>query len=122
MDISREELLTRLDDPAVTILDVRGADEYSGESGYGCCGRQGHVPSARHLDVHLLASCGSVDEVRALVELPPGAAIVAYCHSGSRSAWATEILVEAGYAARNYAGSWHEWSHLVAPSGDQLDV
>ena len=36
--------------------------------------------------------------------------IVAYCHSGSRSALATLALRLAGYRARNYAGSWHEWS------------
>jgi thiosulfate/3-mercaptopyruvate sulfurtransferase len=36
--------------------------------------------------------------------------IVAYCHSGSRSALATLALRASGYRARNYAGSWHEWS------------
>jgi len=30
--------------------------------------------------------------------------------AGSRSALATLALRAAGYAARNYAGSWHEWS------------
>ena len=112
-EISHEELVTRLEDPALTILDVRCSGEFSGESGYGCCGRQGHIPGARHLDVQEIASCGSVDEARTLVALPPGAEIVAYCHSGSRSAWATEILIDAGYAARNYVGSWHEWSHAI---------
>jgi thiosulfate/3-mercaptopyruvate sulfurtransferase len=113
MDISHDELVMRLEQPGLTILDVRGAAEFSGEAGYGCCGRQGHVPGARHLDVQELASCGSVDEVRALIALPPGVEIAAYCHSGSRSAWAVEILLAAGYTARNYAGSWHEWSHAV---------
>jgi thiosulfate/3-mercaptopyruvate sulfurtransferase len=42
--------------------------------------------------------------------LPAGAEIVAFCHSGSRSATAVAILRAAGYEARNYAGSWHEWS------------
>jgi 3-mercaptopyruvate sulfurtransferase SseA len=35
---------------------------------------------------------------------------VAYCHSGSRSQLATEILRASGYRAANYRGSWHEWS------------
>ena len=48
--------------------------------------------------------------MRALVDLPEGAEVVAYCHSGSRSARATLALRAAGYRARNYAGSWHEWS------------
>jgi 3-mercaptopyruvate sulfurtransferase SseA len=118
MEISREELAGRLDDPALTILDVRSGGEFEGETGYACCGSQGHIPSARHLDVHELASCGSVDEVRQLVALSPGVEIVAYCHSGGRSAWAVEILLGAGYAARNYAGSWHEWSHSVPVPAD----
>lgn len=113
MDISHDELVTRLDDPALAILDVRSSSEFSGEAGYGCCGRQGHIPGARHLDVQELASCGSADEVRALIALPAGVEIAAYCHSGSRSAWAVEILLDAGYVARNYDGSWHAWSHAV---------
>ena len=118
MEIARDELAGRLDDEALTVLDVRGGGEFSGEAGYGCCGRQGHIPGARHLDVQELASCGSADEVRALVALEPGAEIAAYCHSGSRSAWAAEILRDAGYAARNYVGSWHEWSHAVPAPAD----
>ena len=48
--------------------------------------------------------------IRELVGLPEGAEVVAYCHSGSRSALATLALRAAGYDARNYACSWHEWS------------
>jgi len=48
--------------------------------------------------------------VRELVGLPEGSEIVAYCHSGSRSALAALALRAAGYDARNYPGSWHEWS------------
>jgi thiosulfate/3-mercaptopyruvate sulfurtransferase len=51
-----------------------------------------------------------VERVRELVGLPVGAEIVAYCHSGARSATAVAILRAAGYEARNYAGSWHEWA------------
>lgn len=120
MDISHDELVTRLGDPALTILDVRSSSEFSGEAGYACDARQGHIPGARHLDVQQLASCGSADDVRALVALPPGTEIVAYCHSGSRSSWAVEILLGAGYVARNYVGSWHAWSHTVpAPAESQ---
>ena len=45
-----------------------------------------------------------------LVGLPEGAEVIAYCHSGSRSGFAEQVLRGAGYDARNYAGSWHEWS------------
>ena len=50
------------------------------------------------------------ERIRELVGAPEGAELVAYCHSGSRSALATLALRSAGYDARNYAGSWHEWS------------
>jgi thiosulfate/3-mercaptopyruvate sulfurtransferase len=115
-----DELRTRLDDPELTILDVRRAEEFSGRAGYPCDPRQGHIPGARHLEVSLLfASPGtprSPEEIRSLTGLPEGAAIVAYCHSGSRSALAAMALRSAGYRARNYPGSWHEWSrHTELP-------
>jgi thiosulfate/3-mercaptopyruvate sulfurtransferase len=109
-----EELAGRLQDPELTILDVRKPEEYTGKGGYPCDPRQGHIPGARHLEVgELFAQPGqpkAAEEIRALVGLPEGAEIVAYCHSGSRSALATMALRSAGYRARNYPGSWHEWS------------
>ena len=109
-----EELSGRLDDEELTILDVRRPDEYSGKGGYPCDPRQGHIPGARNLVVdELFASPGlpvSPEEIRSLVGLAEGAEIVCYCHSGSRSALAAMALRSAGYRARNYPGSWHEWS------------
>jgi thiosulfate/3-mercaptopyruvate sulfurtransferase len=109
---TREELASRLQDPSLTILDVRTEDEFRGKHGYPCDPRQGRIPGARHVHVQeLFGSDGRPlpgDHVRALVGDPEE--IVAYCHSGSRSALATLALRAAGYSARNYAGSWHEWS------------
>jgi thiosulfate/3-mercaptopyruvate sulfurtransferase len=111
---TRQELTGRLDDPALTILDVRTAEEYTGKTGSHCDPRQGHIPGAKNVDVQeLFAGPGepeSPERIRELVGLPEGAEVVAYCHSGSRSALATLALRSAGYDARNYAGSWHEWS------------
>ena len=117
-----EELRVRLDDSALTIIDVRRADEFSGKAGYPCDPRQGHIPGARHLEAGaLFATPGmpaSPEEIRALVGEPDGAEIVVYCHSGSRSALAAMALRSAGYRARNYPGSWHEWSrHDDQPMG-----
>ena len=111
---TRDELLARLDDPELAILDVRTPDEHSGRAGYPCDPRQGHLPGSRRVDLgDLFEDDGrprGAADVRAAVGLPEGAEIVAYCHSGSRSARATLALRAAGYRARNYAGSWHEWS------------
>jgi len=111
---TREELSRRLGDEDLTILDVRTTDEYTGRRGSQCDPRQGHIPGARHVELDLLyAGSGrpqSPERIRELVGLPEGSEVVAYCHSGSRSALATLALRAAGYDARNYAGSWHEWS------------
>jgi thiosulfate/3-mercaptopyruvate sulfurtransferase len=109
---TRAELAGRLDDPRLTILDVRTDAEFSGKQGYPCDPRQGRIPGARHLHVQeLFAGPGQPlppDLLHALVG--DAEEIVTYCHSGSRSALATLALRAAGYRARNYAGSWHEWS------------
>jgi thiosulfate/3-mercaptopyruvate sulfurtransferase len=114
------ELAGRLDDPRLTIVDVRRDEEYTGRLGSPCDPRQGHIPGAKQVEVStLFAGPGQPrppEEVRALVGVPEGAEVVAYCHSGSRSALATLALRAAGYRARNYPGSWHEWSrHAELP-------
>ena len=57
-----------------------------------------------------LLEAGDAAAIRALVGAPEGAEVIAYCHSGGRSAMAAQLLAAAGYEARNYVGSWHEWS------------
>jgi thiosulfate/3-mercaptopyruvate sulfurtransferase len=116
---TRDELARRLDDPALAIFDVRTEEEFRGKQGYPCDPRQGRIPGARHLHVQdLFVGPGRPlpgDQIRARVGDP--GEIVTYCHSGSRSALATLALRTAGYRARNYAGSWHEWSrHSELPA------
>lgn len=116
-EIERDELARRLGE--LTVLDVRSEAEFTGEGGYPCDPRQGRIAGARHLDVQELVGLAPA-EIEARVGAPPGAEVVAYCHSGSRSAVAAELLRAAGYDARNYPGSWHEWSRddsLPAESG-----
>jgi thiosulfate/3-mercaptopyruvate sulfurtransferase len=111
---TRQELASRLDDDVLTILDVRRPEEYTGKAGSPCDPRQGHIPGAKHVEVDELfigpGEPAPAEQIHALVGLPAGAEVVAYCHSGSRSALATLALRSAGYDARNYSGSWHEWS------------
>jgi len=110
LEATGAELELRLGEAGLTVLDVRSEGEFRGRVGYPCDARQGHLPGARHLDLGELLGCGSVEEVRERVGLPEGAEIIAYCHSGSRSATAVDVLRAAGYEARNYGGSWHEWA------------
>ena len=108
-EIQIEELAARLEE-GIVLLDVRTEVEFDGTIGSPCDPRQGHIPGARNVDIQELASAGSLEEVRELVGAPAGAEVIAYCHSGSRSELARQILAAAGYDARNYRGSWHEWS------------
>jgi thiosulfate/3-mercaptopyruvate sulfurtransferase len=108
MEIEADELNARLGE--VALIDVRNEAEYAGAAGYPCDSRQGHIPTARHLALDDLMLVGSSEELRELVGEPEGAEVVVYCHSGGRSAIAVQILRSAGYQARNYAGSGHEWS------------
>lgn len=113
-DVTREELARRLGEAGLVVLDVRTEGEYRGEAGYPCDPRHGHVPGARNVDVNVLAGA-DVQTVRELVGAPEGAEVIAYCHSGGRSAMAVQVLAAAGYDARNYVGSWHDWAGTDLP-------
>ena len=112
-----DELARRIEADEVTLLDVRSPAEFAGTGGYPCDPRQGHIPGAVNVDWSELfrgegEPLGS-KKMRALLE-ERGAdlhrPIVAYCHSGQRSAFAVTALRAAGFDAENYDGSWHEWS------------
>lgn len=107
--IATDELATRLGEADLVVLDVRTLEEFDGSGGYPCDPRQGHIPGARHVPVIELLSTGArgLDE---RLGLPADAEVVAYCHSGGRSALAVSVLRGAGLRARNYEASWHEWS------------
>jgi len=107
MDIELDELSSRLGE--VRIVDVRRPEEYDGTFGSACDPRQGHIPGAVNIDVQELTRL-TEDELRECVGVAPGGEVVCYCHSGSRSAFAVQVLSRFGYDARNYPGSWHEWS------------
>ena len=109
-DVTTEELASRLGEADLVLVDVRSAEEFSGLLAAPCDPRAGHITGARRLDLAELLGAADVDAVRTLVGEPVGTEVVAYCHTGARSAVAVQILVVAGYDARNYPGSWHEWS------------
>jgi thiosulfate/3-mercaptopyruvate sulfurtransferase len=109
-DVTLGELVRRLGEESLVLLDVRSAGEFAGEAGYPCDARQGHIPGACHVEVHELLAAADTASIQALVGAPAGSEVIAYCHSGSRSAMAVQVLRAAGYEARNYVGSWHEWS------------
>jgi thiosulfate/3-mercaptopyruvate sulfurtransferase len=110
--ITTAELAGRLGGDDLVLLDVRSAAEFAGHAVAPCDPRPGRIPGARHvaLEEILGATAGGQQAVQELVGAGAGAEVVAYCHSGGRSAVAVQILTAVGYRARNYEGSWHEWS------------
>lgn len=108
-DVSLEEVARRVGEPGFVLLDVRTPGEFRGETAAACDPRPGRIPGARHFDLQELLALGP-DEIRE--RLGPGeqVEVVSYCHSGSRSQLAAEILASLGYRTGNFRGSWHEWS------------
>jgi thiosulfate/3-mercaptopyruvate sulfurtransferase len=111
-DIELKELSERLGE--VQVIDVRRPEEYDGTFGSACDPRQGHIPGALNIDVQELLLMHE-DELRDRLSVVEGGEIVCYCHTGSRSAFAVDVLRRFGYEARNYPGSWHEWSRTELP-------
>lgn len=118
----RDQVRAALGRPGVVILDVREPREYAGETPYGEA-RGGHLPGARPLFYRdLLARDGTVLPRAALrarlaaVGIGSDTAVIAYCTTGIRAGFVTAVLQDAGFDARNYAGSMTEWA--AAPAAD----
>lgn len=97
--ISRDELLERLADGSLTLLDVRPAEEYT----------QGHLPGALNIPV---------DDLQArLAELQPGLDIIAYCRGPYcvLSATAADILGGKGFRVRRLAAGFPDWKAAGLP-------
>lgn len=108
-DVGKDEVVRRLGEEGVVVLDVRSPLEYSGETVAPCDPRPGHIPGAVNLDVQELLG-SSPEQIRERLGPADAVELIAYCHSGSRSELAVEVLTSLGYRASNYRGSWHEWS------------
>lgn len=108
-DVSKDEVVRRRVEEGFVVVDVRSGPEFRGEAVAPCDPRPGRIPGALHLDVQQLAGL-TVAQLRERLGPPEAVELATYCHSGSRSEVAAQILRGSGYRAVNYRGSWHEWS------------
>jgi rhodanese-related sulfurtransferase len=98
--VTLNELMTRLREPGLIILDVRPALEYT----------QGHIAGARSIPIDELES--------RLHELPPDQEIVAYCR-GAYCVFADEavkLLMSHGYQARRMRQGYPDWKIADLPT------
>jgi thiosulfate/3-mercaptopyruvate sulfurtransferase len=124
------EVLDRLNDPALVLLDARAPERYRGEV-EPIDARAGHIPGARNLPYtsvldagrflpsHVLAERLAAGLEQPLDRITEGAAaaelgaadVVAYCGSGVSAAQLVLAFEIAGVrGVRLYPGSWSEWS------------
>lgn len=97
--VSREELMTRMRDEAVTILDVRPSDEFS----------SGHLPGALNIPLRELKA--------RLSEVDPARPVVAYCRGAYcvLSFEAVAALRRHGFKARRLEDGFPEWKAIGLP-------
>jgi thiosulfate/3-mercaptopyruvate sulfurtransferase len=124
--VVKDELkkLVKRPHPETVIADARSLEEYVGKEVSGIP-RPGHIPSAINVPWNaFLNADGTVKDlevVKAGLEdkgLHERQEVICYCTGGVRSAWLYFVLKLAGYSkARNYPGSWWEWSRdFAAPT------
>jgi thiosulfate/3-mercaptopyruvate sulfurtransferase len=120
---------SRLSQPAVTLIDARTHEFYTGKESDGNP-RNGHIPGAANLPYLNVVNEGtnkfkSPDQLKALFSaagLKPGNLMVSYCHIGQRATVLYFTAKMLGYDAKMYDGSWEDWSHrkdLPIVQGDQ---
>jgi thiosulfate/3-mercaptopyruvate sulfurtransferase len=106
--ITTEEIVERLGDPRLVLLDARPEDRYRGEA-LGLDPVAGHVPGA--LSVPLTNGAQVPESVL------EGDDIACYCGSGVAACVTVLALQRAGRTdARLYPGSWSEWSRKGLPA------
>jgi thiosulfate/3-mercaptopyruvate sulfurtransferase len=114
-----EQVLGKLGDRSVVIVDTRSDAEYTGQLVR--AKRGGAIPGAVHLEwINNLDSKGllkSAEELTAMYGgrgITPDKEIIPHCQGAYRSAHTYLALRLLGYPnVRNYLGSWGEWGNRV---------
>lgn len=128
--VDADWVAARLGRPGVALVDVRPANEYTGEvAGNALVQRPGHIPGARNVFWRTF-QVGDTDErlkpeaaLRTLIEgagAAPGIEVVTYCGSGVLSSVGYFVARYLGYDVKLYDGSFIDWSrrtHLPVTKG-----
>jgi thiosulfate/3-mercaptopyruvate sulfurtransferase len=123
----RDDILPRIGDPGLALVDVRSPAEFNGEviappGMTETAQRGGHIPGAASIPwaqtVREDGTFKSADELHELYAAKGVTAdkdVIAYCRIGERSSHSWFVLRELlGFErVRNYDGSWTEWGSMV---------
>ena len=116
---SKDQVLQKLHDPDVVLLDSRSAPEFNGQQILAA--RGGHIPGAINLDwtqaINPASNYQLLDEHTLRMKyrnlgILPEKEIIAYCQTHRRSAHTCMVLKHLGYNnVHGYAGSWSQWGN-----------
>ncbi len=123
----RDDILPRLDDPGLVLVDVRSPAEYNGEiiappNLPETAQRAGRIPGAASIpwgqtvrEDGTFKSREELEELYAAKGVTSDKDVIAYCRIGERSSHSWFVLHELlGFErVRNYDGSWTEWGSMV---------
>jgi len=123
----RDDILPRLGDPGLALVDVRSPAEFNGEviappGMTETAQRAGHIPGAASIPwaqtVREDGTFKSAEDLEALYAskgIHADQDVIAYCRIGERSSHSWFVLHELlGFQrVRNYDGSWTEWGSLI---------
>jgi len=119
---TRQQVVDRLGDAGVQIVDTRSDAEYYGEEVR--ARRGGAIPGAVHLEWKenltpdgMFKSGAELQKMYSAAGITPDRETVTYCQGGYRAAHTYLALRLLGYPRlRNYVASWKEWGdHETAP-------
>ena len=115
--VEAEELMERLDDPALVIWDCRSQGEHHGLRQ--TAARNGHIPGAVNLDwldlmdrQNNLSLIQDANHLLAANGITPDKEVVTHCHTHHRSGLTYMAARLLGFEhIRAYHGSWSEWGN-----------
>lgn len=106
---------SRLNDPAVTVVDARTRNFYDGSGGG--IARQGHIKGAKNLIFNAVldsnATLRSPEDLQKIFDsagVAKGTTVVTYCHVGQQATLVYLAAKILGYEAKVYDGCFEDWN------------
>ena len=113
--VSGDWLKENLSNPAITIIDARAPQYYSGVGGG--MPRPGHIPNAINIPFSTLIDSTirlkdptALRNIFELAGVKKGTRVISYCHIGQQASLVYFVARYLGYEAQIYDGSFEEWS------------